>query len=110
MNISEIKSEPAYKHKPIHKRNGYVDYPVKMEKLIEEKWIKNWIDRSRDEYLKSNLLKEGGALIRIRFNHETGEIYEMMTHQSTGHLCYMFYRDPGEWDGLRNIIEEGKHE
>lgn len=101
MNISQIKAKPiSNKCKHIFK-----DYNVAMIDLIEERWIKNWIDKLQMEPdMREKLLKES-ALIRVRYD-DNGEIYEMMAHQNSyGHMGCMFYREEEDWEALRKIIE-----
>ncbi len=100
MNISEIQAHPAYK------RLLFADYNVAMRSLIQEKWLKNWIDNLQtDTELRPKLLKEP-AQVRVRHN-EAGEIYEMMAHSpGAGHMCCMFYREQEDFATLKKIIEE----
>lgn len=101
MNINDIKNKPAYERKNIN----FKDYNVSMSDLIEEKWIKNWIDNLQtDPLLREKLLNET-AKIRVRY-YDNGEIYEMMAHQTeNGHLCCMFYKEQADFETIKKLIE-----
>lgn len=102
MKISDIKAIPKYKEV------GFWEYSVNMFDLLQEKWIKNWIEKLRcDETLKTTLMNEGDAYIRVRFN-EKNEIYEMMAHQNSvnGSLCCMHYKSYEDFKVIKGIIEK----
>ena len=96
MNISEIKQKPCWS------TSGFKDYRVSMAKMIEERWIKNWINNLQtDEFLREELLKEGVATVRVRHNSD-GEIYEMMaSSDARSRMCCMFYRG----DSMLPVLE-----
>lgn len=103
MNISQIKA------KPLHIREYFSDYRISMKSVIEERWIKNWIENQQmfesPERLKRILLNEPSPTLRIRHN-EAGEIKEMLISQNgKGHLCCMHYSCPDDWKRLVEIIE-----
>ena len=103
MKIKDIKA------KPLKNYDTMGDYRVDMAKVLELPAIKTWLKQREAfmEYYTEELLKEGGALVRVR--HTDGEIYEMMVHQagSREHLCCMFYQEPEDFEVLKRLIEAG---
>lgn len=105
MKLNQIKT------KPIREGKTFKDYRVKMEDVIKQKSIKNWIENlqiyDKPENLKQTLLKEQGAYIRVRFFDEEGNISKMeISQDGAGSLCCMCFNEPMYWSELIKIIEK----